>query len=167
MHIIKLYVFYTTIIIICFYTLFNRKKHFLHFCVEILKITYYNLFEGDKMAFKDQLSKLRKRKKITQLELSKMMGVKQYVVSSWEIGRSEPNISQIIKLSDILDVPTDYLLDKEVIRTVSEEDFEKVIRNIMKDDEDSFIKEIKSLCEDLSDKKKSVIVNIINDLKEY
>ena len=119
------------------------------------------------MAFKDQLSKLRKRKKITQLELSKMMGVKQYVVSSWEIGRSEPNISQIIKLSDILDVPTDYLLDKEVIRTVSEEDFEKVIRNMMKDDENSFIKEIKSLCEDLSDKKKSVIVNIINDLKEY
>ena len=96
-----------------------------------------------------------------------MMDVKQYVVSSWKIGRSEPNISQIIKLSDILDVPTDYLLDKEVIRTISKEDFEKVIRNMMKDDEDSFIKEIKSLCEDLSDKKKSVIVNIINDLKEY
>ena len=55
-----------------------------------------------KMGFSEQLAKLRKRKKIKQTEFAKMLGVKQYVISSWEIGRSEPSIKQIVKICDIL-----------------------------------------------------------------
>ena len=95
-----------------------------------------------------------------------MLGVKQYVISFWEIGRSEPNINQIIKLSDILDVPVDYLLDKEMIRTTSEEDFCKVIKNIEKDSNDDFINCIKDLCCDMSNNKKSKIVTIIKEIKD-
>ena len=55
-------------------------------------ITYYNLDGDDNMSFNEQLTKLRKRNNITQIELANLMNVKQYVISSWETGRSEPNI---------------------------------------------------------------------------
>lgn len=96
-----------------------------------------------------------------------MMNVKQYVISSWEIGRSEPNISQIIKLSDILDVPTDYLLDKPFIKVSNEEDFNKIVKNINEDIHNGFIEDIKSCCENLSESKKEKIVKIIKELAEY
>ena len=81
------------------------------------------------MSFGSQLTKLRKRKNMTQIDLANLMDVKQYVVSSWEIGRSEPNISQIIKLSDIFCVPTDYLLDKNEHYPYSDEFIEKYQQN--------------------------------------
>ena len=47
-----------------------------------------------------QADELRsKRKNISQDELAGELNVKQYVISSWEIGRSEPNIEQIKFLS--------------------------------------------------------------------
>ena len=38
------------------------------------------------MSFNEQLTKLRKRNNITQIELANLMNVKQYVISSWETG---------------------------------------------------------------------------------
>ena len=119
------------------------------------------------MGFKEQLAKLRKRKNIKQVDLANMMNVKQYVISSWEIGRSEPNISQIIKLSDILDVPTDYLLDKPFIKVSSEEDFNRIVKNINEDIHNDFIEDIKSCCRNLSESKKEKIVKIVKELAEY
>ena len=82
------------------------------------------------MAFCDQFKKLRKRKGIKQNDLADMLGVKQYVISSWETGRSEPNISQICKLADILEIPTDYLLDCHTILVADSTNFQKVEKNI-------------------------------------
>ena len=48
------------------------------------------------MAFKDALKKLRIRNNLNQVELADKLNVKQYVISSWEIGRSEPSIKQLI-----------------------------------------------------------------------
>ena len=118
------------------------------------------------MSFGSQLTKLRKRKNMTQIDLANLMNVKQYVVSSWEIGRSEPNISQIIKLSDIFCVPTDYLLDKNIIRTISEDDFNKALENIDKDIKDDYLKDIKEMLDNVSDTKKAKIINIIKELSE-
>lgn len=67
------------------------------------------------MTFGETLKRLRQRNNISQDELAKKLNVKQYVISSWEIGRSEPNIKQIKFLSNYFNVPTDYLLDKDVI----------------------------------------------------
>ena len=50
------------------------------------------------MAFKDSLKKLRVRNNLSQTELAEKLNVKQYVISSWEIGRSEPSINQLIIL---------------------------------------------------------------------
>ena len=116
------------------------------------------------MSFNEQLSKLRKRNNITQIDLANQMNVKQYVISSWETGRSEPNISQILKLCDILAVPADYLLDRPIINVSSVEDFDKVVQNIDKDIKEDFLKDVKELCKDFNDSKKQKVVNIIKEL---
>jgi len=118
------------------------------------------------MSFNDQLTKLRKRNNITQIELANLMNVKQYVISSWETGRSEPNISQIIKLSDIFKISTDYLLDRHIIITNSENEFNKVIENINKDIKDDFTKDLIKIFEDIPNNKKEKIINIVKEIKE-
>ena len=118
------------------------------------------------MSFNEQLTKLRKRNNITQIELANLMNVKQYVISSWETGRSEPNISQIIKLSDIFKISTDYLLDRHIIITNSENEFNKVIENINKDIKDDFTKNLIEILEDIPNNKKDKIINIVKEIKE-
>ena len=118
------------------------------------------------MSFNEQLTKLRKRNNITQIELANLMNVKQYVISSWETGRSEPNISQIIKLSDIFKISTDYLLDRHIIITNSEDEFNKVIENINKDIKDDFTKDLIKIFEDIPNNKKEKIINIVKEIKE-
>lgn len=113
------------------------------------------------MGFKEQISKLRKRNNMNQTELAEKMNVRQYVVSSWETGRSEPSIEQLIKLSDIFNVSIDYLLDKPFIIVNNENDFNKVIENIKLDSEDDFINEVFNLCNDLNIEKKKKMLEII------
>ena len=118
------------------------------------------------MSFNEQLTKLRKRNNITQIELANLMNVKQYVISSWETGRSEPNISQIIKLSDVFKISTDYLLDRHIIITNSENEYNKVIENINKDIKDDFTKDLIEILEDIPNNKKEKIINIVKEIKE-
>ena len=119
------------------------------------------------MGFKEQLAKLRKRKNITQIELASKMNVKQYIISSWETGRSEPSIKQLMLLSDILDVPTDYLLDKQAIKVYSDEEFYKVIENIRQDADNDFLKAIEESCSNLNEEKKKKMLAIIKELSEF
>ena len=103
------------------------------------------------MAFKDSLKKLRIRNNLSQIELADKLNVKQYVISSWEIGRSEPSINQIVELSNIFKVPTDYLLDKDIIIVSSEDEFNIVTNEMVKDSIDDFeecIERIRNNCSD-------------------
>jgi len=113
------------------------------------------------MGFCEQLTKLRKRNKMTQTDLANKMNIKQYVISSWETGRSEPSLEQLYKLGDIFNIPTDYLLDKPFVTSKSDEEFNNVIENVKLDAEDEFIKEIFKMCNNLSKEKKKKMLNII------
>lgn len=115
------------------------------------------------MTFGETLKRLRQRKNISQDELARNLGVKQYVISSWEIGRSEPNIEQIKFLSTYFSVPTDYLLGKDIILVNDEKEFESVTNNFKQDANDDAIKEIIKLLENLSEKDKGKILKIIKD----
>lgn len=55
---------------------------------------------------------LRLKKGITQRELAEMCGVHQTAVSQWEKGRTLPDKSALIKLSDIFGVSIDTLMKK-------------------------------------------------------
>jgi transcriptional regulator with XRE-family HTH domain len=125
---------------------------------------YMRLIE---MSFKEQLTKLRKRNNMTQTDLAKLMDVKQYVISSWEIGRSEPTISQLKMLSNIFKISVDYLLDKEFIGSCNEEEFNNAIKNVKMDAEDEFLNEVIKECGKLSEDKKKKMLNIIKASLEF
>lgn len=60
--------------------------------------------------FKDILRKKRKKKGLTQKQLSDTIGVSQNSYSRWETGETYPNFFNIIDLSKALGCTTDELL---------------------------------------------------------
>lgn len=62
---------------------------------------------GDKILF------LREEKGISQQELADLLEVSRQTISKWECGGSDPEISKILKLSNLFKVSTDYLLGNE------------------------------------------------------
>ena len=55
----------------------------------------------------------RKKKKMTQSDLAKEIGVSRVSVARWETGESYPSISILLQLSEFFEVSVDYLLGKE------------------------------------------------------
>lgn len=62
------------------------------------------------------LSYYRKRKRISQEKLSELVGVSRQTVSRWEQGDSYPSADHLTKLSEVLDVPIDTLLQACISR---------------------------------------------------
>ena len=116
------------------------------------------------MTFGENLKRLRQRKNISQDELARKLNIKQYVISSWEIGRSEPSINQIVELSNIFKIPTDYLLDKDVVIVSSEEEFTIVTAEMAKDCIDEFEECIGKIRENCTDEQKKEISSILKSL---
>ena len=63
--------------------------------------------------FCDRLKALRIEKKLSQPELAKLVGVSNGMISFWENGVNEPTITNLVKLSQIFEVTTDYILGLE------------------------------------------------------
>lgn len=55
----------------------------------------------------------RKMAKLTQNEVAQMLNTTQATLSSYENGRTEPDLSTLLKLSEIYDVSVDVLLDNK------------------------------------------------------
>lgn len=63
------------------------------------------------MSLGNRIKKCRKRLKLTQTELAQKLGGWDHTtISKWESNTYEPDVSNIKKLSQILNVTTDYLL---------------------------------------------------------
>lgn len=67
---------------------------------------------------------LRKKKKLTQQELASQLFVTDKTISSWESGRTEPNLELLIRLSELLDCSISYL----VYGNIKRNDIETEIR---------------------------------------
>ncbi len=87
------------------------------------------------MLFGDMLAELRKKKKMSQDDLAKQIGVHAPVIGRYERSEVKPSIEVAVKIADALDVSLDYLvgntdlmLDKNTvsriqnIQKLSEED---------------------------------------------
>ena len=69
------------------------------------------------MAFAERLKELRKQAHLTQVELSKRLGVGQSSYADWERGKKKPTQENLVKLSQVLNVTIDYLVgnsDEEI-----------------------------------------------------
>ncbi len=75
------------------------------------------------------IAELRKKKKITQEQLGKQVGVTGKAVSRWETGKSLPDISIINEVSKILNVTTTELLNGEKLLEVNHNNIGEITEN--------------------------------------
>ena len=57
----------------------------------------------------NKIKEFRKKKKITQSDIAKLMKIKQNTFSQWEIEKRTPNVLQALKLADILETTVESL----------------------------------------------------------
>lgn len=60
-----------------------------------------------------RIRELRLSKRMSQVELAKLLGVSKQSVSNWENDNIQPSIEMLMKLAEVFSVPTDYLLGLE------------------------------------------------------
>ena len=68
-----------------------------------------------------KIAEIRKEHNLSQEELANMFFVTRQTISSWENGKSYPDIETIIKISDKFKIPLDYLLkgDEKMIKRIT------------------------------------------------
>lgn len=84
------------------------------------------------MEFHEKLQELRKRRGITQEELSQALYVSRTAVSKWESGRGYPNIDSLKAISAYFSVTVDALLSSDEVLTIAENE-QKQKRDQMRD----------------------------------
>ena len=65
------------------------------------------------MIISEKINQLRREHGWSQEELAEKLGVSRQAISKWENGSAMPDIDKVIKLSELFDVSTDYLLHEE------------------------------------------------------
>jgi transcriptional regulator with XRE-family HTH domain len=59
-----------------------------------------------------KISRLREKRKLSQKQLSDLIGVSQVTVGNWEQGKSIKH-EHLKQISNVFDIPVDFLLDDE------------------------------------------------------
>ena len=67
------------------------------------------------MTFGEKIQALRKQKGLSQKQLADLVLVSHQAVSRWEQGESIPDVDNVLRLSEIFEVSTDYLL-KDILK---------------------------------------------------
>ena len=65
------------------------------------------------MKLPDKIIKLRKTKGISQEELAEQLNVSRQAISRWENGSALPDAQNILQISKLFNVTTDYLLNDD------------------------------------------------------
>lgn len=92
------------------------------------------------MSFAWNLATLRKQAGFTQKELAKKIGSSQKTISSWEVGRTEPTMKDVISICKALDCPMEKLTDTKA-REIGDITYEDVLVKVR----DLSIKELNEL----------------------
>ena len=66
----------------------------------------------------ERIRTLRLAKGISQVDLAVMLNVSKQSVSNWENDNIQPSIDMLIRLADVFNVSTDYLLGRETSRNL-------------------------------------------------
>jgi len=105
------------------------------------------------MSFSEKITKLKKQKKMSQIELAKITGISRDAISKYERGDVTPSVDYAKKIADALGVTIDYL--------VNDNDDEEILDN----ETVKRIKEIQQLPEIEKNKILSVVDALIRDTK--
>ena len=73
------------------------------------------------MEIGSKLKKARLEKKLTQENVANLLNLSRSTISSWEVGRSYPDLDNLVAISDLYDVSLDILLreDAKMVKQLS------------------------------------------------
>lgn len=83
--------------------------------------------KDDRVPFK-RLTTAREAADLSQKALADILGVDPVSVNRWEHGDSKPNWDYLRKLSKVLNVSIDYLLENDAVDTFNAEETEIILR---------------------------------------
>lgn len=89
------------------------------------------------MNLAEKITELRKKKGISQEELAEILNVSRQTISRWEVGTALPDAVNLVQLSKVFDVSTDYLLHDEY---QNENDLPIVKKTVISEKEKSGLK---------------------------
>lgn len=64
----------------------------------------------------NRLRELRKERDVSQADVGKLLKITRQAVQRWEVGKSEPNIFQLLGLADYFNVSIDYLVGRSDVK---------------------------------------------------
>ena len=117
----------------------------------------------------NRIKELRQKKKITQEELARILGVKKLTVSRWERGESQIKQDRTCKLAEYFNVSVGYLLgytDKEQEKKMDNEkqrENDEISKNVLKASIatiSGIIERLKEEGKPLSEEQESILENI-------
>lgn len=142
------------------------RKEVFQMNVDALK-TYDNQFTTSerKQLVAEMLKAMRETEKLQQKELAELLGIKPQTYSAYELGRNEPPVEILVRLSKLYDVPIDILVQKDANKDSAKakeqlEMFDKQIQELKKEmlekgsnaEMEQFIKAIEGFTSTLKDK---------------
>lgn len=142
------------------------RKEVFQMNVDALK-TYDNQFTTSerKQLVADMLKAMRETKGLQQKELAELLGIKPQTYSAYELGRNEPPVEILVRLSKLYDVTIDMLVQRDAVRNGAKakeqlELFDKQIQELKIEmlekgsntEMEQFIKAIEGLTSTLKDK---------------
>jgi transcriptional regulator with XRE-family HTH domain len=96
-------------------------------------MTELNNFVFDMGETGRRISNCRQKKNMTQLELADKLNISYQAVSSWERGQTMPDISNLPKLANILEVSVDYILcnseQAQIIDKINNGDISDIVKD--------------------------------------
>lgn len=121
------------------------------------------MFNGNKF------KKLRKDKGYLQSDIAKILNLGVSTVGMWELGNSHPSDEMIVRIANIFDVSTDYLLDNEISQEFKEqsEENQMLLKAVAEGLTDPTMKALYSKASELkNDRDKKMVLNVINGFME-
>lgn len=115
------------------------------------------------MKFNENLKIVRESKGITIQKLALSINVKPYTITDWETGRSEPSISNLIKLSQYFNVSVDFLIGNKLEENTSYSEIIKIINDYQSNLNKN---EITLLLEELNSKNQIKLLKIMKCIKK-
>ena len=87
-----------------------------------------------KPSIAETLKLLRRRKKLTQEDLARLLGVSRITVARWETGQRYPTTEQLMKLSEVLGVSPEELLRVNTASLTLKDFAEWLVREVYKEE---------------------------------
>lgn len=60
----------------------------------------------------NRLKEKRTSRNLSQKDIAEILSIKRETYTCWELGKHKPNVDDLIKLADLFETSTDYLLGR-------------------------------------------------------